>query len=52
MTEIDERVRDLAYRLWEEAGRPEGRAEEFWFIALREVTGAAPEDEAAAEPQA
>ena len=57
MTEIEKRVRELAYRLWDEAGRPEGRADEFWFIALREVTGAAPESDAGAsdagaEPQA
>lgn len=26
-------IKDLAYRLWEEAGRPEGRDEEFWLAA-------------------
>lgn len=26
----EQRIRDKAYRLWEEAGRPEGRSEEFW----------------------
>jgi hypothetical protein len=33
-----------AYELWEQAGRPFGRAEEFWFIASTELTtnGTAP----------
>jgi hypothetical protein len=25
-----------AYQLWDEAGRPEGRADEFWFRAEEE----------------
>ena len=25
----------MAYRLWEEAGRPEGGADEFWYAAER-----------------
>lgn len=29
-----EAVRDTAYFLWEQAGRPEGRSEEFWYKAL------------------
>jgi hypothetical protein len=28
-------VRALAYRLWEEAGCPEGRSDEFWHEAER-----------------
>ncbi|HUQ51761.1 MAG TPA: DUF2934 domain-containing protein [Gammaproteobacteria bacterium] len=31
--------RELAYRLWEERGRPEGRAEEDWFEAERRLQG-------------
>ena len=27
----DQRIADLAYRLWEEDGRPEGRAEAHWL---------------------
>jgi hypothetical protein len=34
-------VKDLAYRLWEEAGRPEGRDEEFW-LAAEAQTGTEP----------
>jgi hypothetical protein len=26
----EQRIRERAYSLWEEEGRPEGRAEEFW----------------------
>ena len=26
-------IRKLAYELWEQAGRPEGRSDEFWFAA-------------------
>lgn len=29
-------VRDTAYFLWEQAGRPEGRADEFWFRSLEQ----------------
>jgi hypothetical protein len=32
-----ERKRELAYRLWEERGRPVGRAEEDWFEAERRL---------------
>jgi Protein of unknown function (DUF2934) len=37
-TQVDIRKqRELAYRLWEERGRPEGRAEEDWFEAERRL---------------
>ncbi|HTJ59368.1 MAG TPA: DUF2934 domain-containing protein, partial [Devosiaceae bacterium] len=29
----DDSVRELAYRLWEDDGRPDGRDQEFWFRA-------------------
>ena len=32
-------VRQLAYRLWEERGRPEGRPEDDWFAAERRLSG-------------
>jgi hypothetical protein len=35
----EEQVRELAYRLWEQAGRPDGRGEDFWFQAWRELQG-------------
>ena len=37
-----EKIRDRAYQLWDRAGQPEGREQEFWFEAEREM---ADEDE-------
>jgi hypothetical protein len=34
-------IRERAYRLWEEAGRPAGDGVEFWLRAERELTGRA-----------
>ncbi len=34
---IETRVRERAYSLWEQAGRPEGRAEEYWYRARSEL---------------
>lgn len=34
MSEFADAVRDTAYFLWEEAGRPDGRSDEFWYRAL------------------
>ena len=31
--DLDARIRERAYHLWEAAGRPEGRDEEFWHRA-------------------
>lgn len=33
----EEQVRTVAYRLWEEAGCPEGKADEFWGRARQEL---------------
>src|SRR5271166_6668919 len=33
---LDQFVRDRAYFLWEQAGRPEGRADDFWRQAQHE----------------
>ncbi|MBS7544743.1 DUF2934 domain-containing protein [Ancylobacter oerskovii] len=33
MDEREEHIRRRAHRLWEEEGRPEGRAEQHWFQA-------------------
>lgn len=33
-----QKQRELAYRLWEERGRPEGRPDEDWFEAERRLT--------------
>ena len=34
---IDEALAARAYELWEEAGKPEGRDEEFWHLAEQEL---------------
>jgi hypothetical protein len=35
--EYEPRIRELAYQLWEEAGRPDGRSDEFWRRARAQV---------------
>lgn len=39
MQDDEQEVRDLAYRLWEEAGKPEGRHDEFWHKARERLAG-------------
>ncbi|MCC8948237.1 DUF2934 domain-containing protein [Bradyrhizobium sp. Arg62] len=34
---LDEAVAARAYQLWEKAGKPEGRDEEFWRLAEQEL---------------
>jgi hypothetical protein len=31
---LEQSVRELAYALWEEEGRPDGRTDEYWHRAL------------------
>ena len=35
----EEKIQIRAYEMWEEEGRPEGRAEEFWHRASTELAG-------------
>jgi hypothetical protein len=35
----EQAVRDLAYRLWEQRGRPQGRGEEDWLAAEKRLGG-------------
>ncbi len=37
-----EKIKDLAYRLWQDAGSPDGRDQEFWYAAEAQVTAAKP----------
>lgn len=37
-TPHEDDIRDRAYALWQEAGSPEGREEEFWHRAERELS--------------
>jgi len=36
-TTAAERIRALAFELWDEAGQPEGHSERFWFKAERQI---------------
>jgi len=36
-TVAEDHIRTLAHRLWEEAGRPEGRSDELWNEAQRQL---------------
>jgi hypothetical protein len=33
----DEQIRIRAHQLWEQAGKPEGREDEFWHLAVQEL---------------
>src|SRR5438270_12873034 len=45
MHNLEEMIRRRAYHLWEEAGGPEGRSDEFWHAARAEIGGEAAEDD-------
>jgi hypothetical protein len=42
MNSIEDAVRRRAYEVWDQAGQPEGRSEEFWFVAIAELEGKPP----------
>lgn len=48
----EDKVRDLAYHLWVEAGQPEGRALDFWLAAELHVSSMAAAVAAPAKPRA
>jgi hypothetical protein len=37
MSELDARIRERAYAIWEQTGRPEGRERQHWEQAAREL---------------
>ena len=37
MQDMDQAIRERAYHMWNEAGRPEGNADAFWLSAQREL---------------
>ncbi len=39
MSDGQEGIRQRAFALWERAGCPEARSEEFWYAARREIEG-------------
>ena len=45
-TDLHDRIKRRAYSLWEQEGRPEGRADEHWVRAEAEVIGADTSEEA------
>lgn len=36
MNENEQMIREQAYELWDHAGKPDGRSDEFWFAARAE----------------
>ena len=46
----EQRIRDIAHALWEKEGRPDGRAEEFWYRARSQVESEDGADEAPLAP--
>ena len=41
----EEQIRARAHELWEQAGKPEGREDEFWHQAEKELAQGATSDE-------
>jgi hypothetical protein len=37
MQNMEQTIRERAYHLWNEAGRPDGAADAFWLSAQREI---------------
>lgn len=37
--DVQERIRDLAYLMWESAGRQQGLAMQYWLAAEKEILG-------------
>ena len=56
MVDRDKRIGEIAYLLWEEAGKPHGQDQHFWHIAVEryeaEIGATVPAEEPAAEPEA
>ncbi len=49
-SDLEQRIRERAFRLWENAGYPEGRAEEFWLLAEKFERGEQDPEDKPAEP--
>jgi hypothetical protein len=48
--QFEQSVRDTAYFLWENEGRPEGREQEYWYRALEQRVRQRQHDRELAEP--
>jgi hypothetical protein len=42
MSDVEQRIRDRAYQLWEQAGRPHEQSQAFWHAARQEIEGETP----------
>lgn len=42
MSDTEQRIRQRAYELWEQAGRPDDHSDRFWFAARQEIEGDTP----------
>jgi hypothetical protein len=40
MQDMEQAIRERAYHMWVEAGRPDGNSDAFWLTAQREVLAA------------
>jgi Protein of unknown function (DUF2934) len=40
--DLEQQIRERAYRLWEQDGRMDGRADEYWYAAARELAQTQP----------
>lgn len=40
--DVEQRIRDRAYAIWQEKGCPEGSDHEHWFLAEQEIAGTIP----------
>lgn len=47
----EDQIREYAHNLWEKAGRPEGRQDEFWHQARSELEVDEPGDETVSTDQ-
>lgn len=53
MSAEQDEIKDIAYRLWQDAGSPHGRDQEFWFTAEAQVKADKPaKPKAAPKPKA
>jgi hypothetical protein len=50
MTTIEQKIREYAFKLWERAGRPDGRSDEFWTAAKAEIEREAANEKRLAPP--
>lgn len=50
--QIEHRIRERAYQIWQATGRAHGRADEHWIMAERELATTKASSEPTAKPKA